>query len=441
MVIGGGGTSAPSNQLFFNPPQCRVITGVGAPDPVTGKRPPVYVQRMAPWSANRDAANAYGFAAFTVDPGTRRGGTTSITVTYYEVIGTDGQLHDFETFTLQRRRRDYRRRHGRLEITIARNYTLGAAGHLHMDRLPLTGEYTTYAVQKTDPTLPDYVPTPPPPGTGWATGEKTYDGPISGRPTARPSRRCSSGPRGTATHRLRHHRQPRTPRPRCSPRTSSPLLQGTADIDSRRPDHRQGQRRPRLHRRAEREHQGRRAARWRHPYFDQTIRPGSFAGLTVAQQAQEAGLPGRHGQRLRRSPPRGRPVPSRSSDVRANNVDPEYTARRRPRPAPHPTRCRVTSARTAPPHPDPRRRPRSTRSTKRTRGHHKGFFLQVEGASIDKQDHAANPCGQIGETARVRPGRDSGARLPPAPTRTPDRRHRRPRPHQPDRRGRPSRPA
>lgn len=29
----------------------------------------------------------------------------------------------------------------------------------------------------------------------------------------------------------------------------------------------------------------------------------------------------------------------------------------------------------------------------------KGFFLQVEGASIDKQDHAADPCGQIGETA------------------------------------------
>ena len=28
----------------------------------------------------------------------------------------------------------------------------------------------------------------------------------------------------------------------------------------------------------------------------------------------------------------------------------------------------------------------------------KGFFLQVEGASIDKQDHAANPCGQFGET-------------------------------------------
>ena len=28
----------------------------------------------------------------------------------------------------------------------------------------------------------------------------------------------------------------------------------------------------------------------------------------------------------------------------------------------------------------------------------KGFFLQVEGASIDKQAHMANPCGQFGET-------------------------------------------
>ena len=34
---------------------------------------------------------------------------------------------------------------------------------------------------------------------------------------------------------------------------------------------------------------------------------------------------------------------------------------------------------------------------KQTRYARKGFFLQIEGASIDKQDHAANPCGQIGE--------------------------------------------
>ena len=34
----------------------------------------------------------------------------------------------------------------------------------------------------------------------------------------------------------------------------------------------------------------------------------------------------------------------------------------------------------------------------RDRGHGDGFFLQVEGTSIDKRDHAANPCQQIGET-------------------------------------------
>jgi alkaline phosphatase len=31
----------------------------------------------------------------------------------------------------------------------------------------------------------------------------------------------------------------------------------------------------------------------------------------------------------------------------------------------------------------------------------KGFFLQVESGSIDKQNHAADPCGQIGETVAL----------------------------------------
>ena len=106
MVIGGGGTSVPSNQLFFNPPACRVITAVGAPDPATGKRPPVYVKELAPWSAVRNAAHSYGFAAFAVDPGSERGGTTTIKVTYYDVTGPDGQLAAFESFALQRPRRD-----------------------------------------------------------------------------------------------------------------------------------------------------------------------------------------------------------------------------------------------------------------------------------------------------------------------------------------------
>jgi Calcineurin-like phosphoesterase/Purple acid Phosphatase, N-terminal domain len=107
MVIGGGGTSVPSNELFFNPPQCRVIVSVGSsPDPATGKRVPVYVKEDAAWSAVRNAAHAYGFAAFTVDPGSERGGFTTMNVAYYDVVGPGGQLAPFETFTLRRPRRD-----------------------------------------------------------------------------------------------------------------------------------------------------------------------------------------------------------------------------------------------------------------------------------------------------------------------------------------------
>jgi hypothetical protein len=107
MVIGGGGTSVPSNELFFDPPACRVIVAVGSsPDPATGKRPPVYVKEEAPWSAVRNAAHAYGFAAFTVDPGSEPGGPTTMKVAYYDVAGPDGQLTAFESFTLRRPRRD-----------------------------------------------------------------------------------------------------------------------------------------------------------------------------------------------------------------------------------------------------------------------------------------------------------------------------------------------
>jgi 3',5'-cyclic AMP phosphodiesterase CpdA len=103
LVIGGGGTSAPSNGLLFPRPRCRVITGVGAPDSVTGRRPAEYVEEDAPWSAFRDAEHPYGFCAFDVDPG-RPGGNTSIAVTYYAVSGAT--LTPVDSFTLTRPRRD-----------------------------------------------------------------------------------------------------------------------------------------------------------------------------------------------------------------------------------------------------------------------------------------------------------------------------------------------
>ena len=106
MVIGGGGTSAPTNGSFFDPPRCRVIVSVGAPDPMTGRRPSVYVTEDAPWSAVRNAAHAYGFAAFRVDPGAGPGAETTMSVTYYDVVGPGGELVAFEAFTLRRPRRD-----------------------------------------------------------------------------------------------------------------------------------------------------------------------------------------------------------------------------------------------------------------------------------------------------------------------------------------------
>jgi hypothetical protein len=83
-----------------------VITSLGDLNPTTNRRPPVYTQEDAPWSAVRDVANSYGFAAFTLDPGTRPGGMTKLQVTYYDVLGPQGQLSAFESFTLERPRRD-----------------------------------------------------------------------------------------------------------------------------------------------------------------------------------------------------------------------------------------------------------------------------------------------------------------------------------------------
>src|SRR4051812_47708310 len=77
---------------------------------------------------------------------------------------------------------------GDSEITVARNYLVGASGKLAgLDSLPLTGQYTTYALHKGDDPLtpgddtgkPDYVTDSAASGTGWSTGTKAYNGAIS----------------------------------------------------------------------------------------------------------------------------------------------------------------------------------------------------------------------------------------------------------------------
>ena len=103
LVIGGGGTSTPSNTLFFPQPRCRVLTGVGPFDPAIRRKAPIYVVEEAPWSAFRDSQNPYGFVAFDVDPGPP-GGKTSIKATHYAVDGPYGAIKVVEQFTLTRPR-------------------------------------------------------------------------------------------------------------------------------------------------------------------------------------------------------------------------------------------------------------------------------------------------------------------------------------------------
>ncbi|GMA31349.1 alkaline phosphatase [Litorihabitans aurantiacus] len=67
---------------------------------------------------------------------------------------------------------------GDSEITVARNYAEGAAGTLAgIDALPLTGQYTTWAL--TADGLPNYASESASTASAWSTGTKTVNGRLS----------------------------------------------------------------------------------------------------------------------------------------------------------------------------------------------------------------------------------------------------------------------
>ena len=107
LVLGGGGTALLSNGRLWVPAHARVIVGVGTRGP-NGRLQPRYIEEDAmAWSAVRDLAHPYGFAAFDVDPGTHPGGRTRLEVTYYNTVPShEGSGMAFERFTLIRRRSD-----------------------------------------------------------------------------------------------------------------------------------------------------------------------------------------------------------------------------------------------------------------------------------------------------------------------------------------------
>ncbi|PUA82156.1 phosphatase [Nocardioides currus] len=70
-------------------------------------------------------------------------------------------------------------------ITAARNYSVGAAGRLALDELPFSGAMTTYGLKVgAGPDYPiAYVSDSAPTASGWSTGKKTVDGRLSQGPS------------------------------------------------------------------------------------------------------------------------------------------------------------------------------------------------------------------------------------------------------------------
>ncbi|MEU4242220.1 alkaline phosphatase [Actinoplanes sp. NPDC026619] len=286
---------------------------------------------------------------------------------------------------------------GDSEITIARNYEVGANGRLAMDKLPLTGAYTTYAVQKANPALPEYVTDSAASGTGWATGHKSYNGAISVLPNEKPvptilelakAAGYKTGDVSTAELQdatpavLGSHvisRNCKGPDAMAECVVNDKLNGGAGSIAEQlvqtKPDVLLGGGKQ---------------------YFDQTVKAGKYQGLTVTQQAQVNGY-----QIVTDAAGLAAASPNKPilGAFAKNNMDVEWVGPTPTKTGTTPAKCATNSARTAT---QPHLVDMTTKALdvldKQTRHGKKGFFLQVEGASIDKQDHAANPCGQIGET-------------------------------------------
>jgi alkaline phosphatase len=288
---------------------------------------------------------------------------------------------------------------GTQEITAARYYQ-GVAAPLNVDRMPLTGFQTTWSVKPAAaaPYAPDYDPDSAATGTMWATGAKTIDDRVSQGPSAGSSVPGANLPTVLEIAQRAGKKVGNVTTAEITDATPSVLdshistriCQGPADmaacpsetkdagglgsIAEQTVDHHVdvvfGGGRTRL---------------------GQTITGGPDAGKTVLASAQDQGY--RYvtdAAGLAATTP-GAPVLGLFNDASMaaewsgpfaslgkGNAPVACTEGRRP--ANEPSLADMTGA------------------AIRLLDNRKGFFLQVEGAAIDKQDHASNACGQIGET-------------------------------------------
>lgn len=289
---------------------------------------------------------------------------------------------------------------GDSEITLARDYTVGANGRLNMDKLPLTGAYTTYAVHADG--TPDYVTDSAASGTGWATGVKTVNGRISKTPgTDKPVKTLLELARknGYATGNVTTAElTDATPAVLASHATDR-SCQGPADM-AKCPTDTVAAGGPGSIAEQEVNHKVDVLIGGGMQRFEQKVTDGRYKGLTVTQQARKLGYQVVTDKAGLKGAKPGKPVLGLFA---SGNVPVEWTGKAAAVGGTSPQRC-VTSnpnrPSTTPSLADSATKAIQLLEAKQRQKHSKqGFFLQIEGASIDKQDHAAEPCGQIGETA------------------------------------------
>ncbi|WP_411704474.1 alkaline phosphatase [Edaphovirga cremea] len=289
---------------------------------------------------------------------------------------------------------------GDSEITSARNYAEGAGGYFKgIDALPLTGQYTHYALDKKSH-KPDYVTDSAASATAWTTGVKTYNGALGvdvngkDQPTILEIAKAAGKATGNVSTAELQDATPAalishvTSRKCYGPEETSEkcvtnalekggrgsiteqFLQARADVT--------------LGGGAKSFQQVAKAGEWQGKSLkDQAMAQGyqwvdNVAGLKAIAVANQdkplLGLFADGNMPVRWQGPKASYHGNIDKPVVTCEVNPERTDS-------IPTLAAMTE-----------------KAIDLLKTNEKGFFLQVEGASIDKQDHAANPCGQFGET-------------------------------------------
>lgn len=282
---------------------------------------------------------------------------------------------------------------GDSEITLARNYGPGAGGRLAMDGLPFSGTYTTYSVQEAAPTTPNYVPDSAATGTAWATGSKTSNGRIS--TTAGTDRDLETileiaRERGLRTGNVTTAELTDATPAVLASHVANRACQGPADMEPC-PHDRKSAGGPGSIAEQLIDHGVDVLLGGGEARFAQTTDSGTVLdralvrGYRVVRTGPELLAVGPGGKVLGLFAPGNLPV--EWSGLEATPYPANVAA---------PQRCKTDMRSAA--------QPSLVMMTTKAlalldrSGNAPGFFLQVEGASIDKQDHAADPCGQIGET-------------------------------------------